>query len=170
MLILSTPIFLNGYSFSLIILGFILIGITLLSYILFRFITQKINIEKQKFQTLNSSFIDIIQSTKDGFMLFNEKGNLFQFNETGLNFIQTILLFDTKEKLRLNEVLKNLQLYCTVQLSEENLSDKVLELKNIEIPTSKGSHNNFYIRIHSIYSNQKITYTYFIIRDIFQKK
>ena len=166
MLILSKPIFLNGYSFSLIILGFILIGITLLSYILFRFITQKINIEKQKFQTLNSSFIDIIQSTKDGFMLFNEKGNLFQFNETGLNFIQTILLFDTKEKLRLNEVLKNLQLYCTVQLSEENLSDKVLELKNIEIPTSKGSHNNFYLRIHSIYSNQKITYTYFIIRDI----
>ena len=165
-LLFYTPIFLSKYSFTFIITSLILLSISILFTILYTVTSKKIKQERNKFQSLNKSFIDIIQSTKDGFILFNENAEFFKSNEAGLFFIKQILHLDNIEKFSLNEVFEKLQPYCSEILKDEIKLNKVLEYQNIEIPIDSETQNNYFIRIHSIYTNNKIAYSYFIIRDI----
>lgn len=142
----------------------ILILLTIVGILWFK--RNGVNLVNNNQHTLNESFLEIINSTKDAFILFDKKGKFTHTNEQGKYFLTHILKIQKANQKNMSFVLERLKELTGIDLPENVQHSKKVELQNVEVSIENLPVKNFYIRIVPIYSKKKNRFNYILIRDI----
>jgi len=113
---------------------------------------------------LNHSFHEIIKSTGDAFLLFDQNNQLIQFNESALRYSQLLFNQRIENGCRLENLLdqqhfSSINTQLTKLKSGEILSTQIEALRLNKIFTFK-------CRVNPVFVQNAITYSYLIIRNI----
>jgi PAS domain S-box-containing protein len=122
-------------------------------------------IQKNEFKSLNESFLDIVNSTKDSFVLFDSNGRFSHANNGGNWFLYDVLKAD-KSTFNLESLVNQLNDITGINVSEQISKGDFFELPNVEIEMDTGEILNFYCRINPVVSKGKKQYTYLLARNI----
>lgn len=150
------------YEIVIIVIG-VLLGL-LLVFLLFRKMKELV-IQKNEFKSLNTSFLDIVNSTKDSFVLFDNISNFSHSNTEANWFLYEVLKVD-KGHFNLDSILKQFNELTGIDVAQKIAEGDFYELKNLEVQMDNGELLNFYCRINPVISKGKRHYTYILARNI----
>lgn len=121
---------------------------------------------KSVYANLYTNFIQIIDSAKDAFILFDEKKMFTHCNDTGSNFLSKIIGLTITKHLDLPTVLNALKKYTSTDFLTLLEKGEKVEIDNLVIALEGEELKNFYVRIKPILNQDEISYIYIIVRDI----
>ena len=139
-------------------IGVILVGL------LFRKMKELV-IQKNEFKSLNTSFLDIVNSTKDSFILFDNTSSFSHANNEANWFLYDVLKVD-KSTFKLESILDQFHELTGINIAEQISKGDFYEITNLEIKMDNGEMLNFYCRINPVVSKGKRHYTYILARNI----
>jgi len=162
---LFTPVILTGTEITLL---FCLFAVTILLIVTIIMLKPWKNLKNgnKKSKQLEKSFLGIIDSTKDAFILFEENEYYAHSNESGRHFLNAILGLNNLKGLKINDVFNQLNQYKKLPFRSYLDKAEKLEINNLEITGVDGSVKSYYLRINPIKNEGKINYTYLLTRDI----
>ncbi len=153
---------LHNYEIILIAIA-VGIGLLLLG-LLFRKMNELV-LQKNEFKALNNSFLQIVNSTKDSFVLFDSSNNFSHANSEAEWLLHDVLKLE-KSKLTLDAILEKFTQITSLDISKEIAGGDFYELTNLEVLMDSGEKIHFYCRINPVLSKGKKQYTYILARNI----
>jgi PAS domain S-box-containing protein len=152
------------YNYELVII-LIVIAVGVIFFVLHVRNIKQLVLQKNQVKALNESFLEIVDSTKDSFILFDKENEFNHANEEAKWFIHDVLKL-TEEKFSLDTVLNLFEHISEVDVFEAIENGNFYEFKNLEIKIGNGESLYFYCRINPVFSKGKKLYTYILSRNI----
>jgi PAS domain S-box-containing protein len=152
------------HSYELVIIAIAIgVGLILLGLLVRKM--KELVIQKNEFKSLNASFLDIVNSTKDSFVLFDHTNRFSHANKEANWFLYEVLKAD-KSTFNLESIINQFNDLAGINISEQISNGDFYELPNLEIKMDNGEILNFYCRINPVVSKGKKQYTYILARNI----
>lgn len=121
---------------------------------------------KTVYSNLYTNFIQIIDSAKDAFILFDDQEKFTHCNDTGIHFLSKTLGLSVSTHLDLPTILNVLKKYTDADLRFLISKNEKVEIDNLTVSIEGEELKNYYIRIKPIINNDETSYIYIIVRDI----
>ena len=133
----------SNYGNFFFMISIVLLILLVILLVVWKLWKNTINRLQKNQQSLNHSFFKIIDSTKDGFMLFDENNQFMHFNEQGRLFLSETLGFSNSILLELSDVISRLNIFISSNNLNHLKAGTVQEITNLTIENSDGITKQF---------------------------
>lgn len=157
----------SNYGNFFFMISIVLLILLVIFLVVWKLWKNTINRLQKNQQSLKQSFFEIIDSTKDGFMLFDKNNQFVHGNDQGSLFLTNTLGCSYSYELDISEIINKLNKFIILGGSTLLFKEGTFqEFTNLTIIESEGNTKQFYIRMTPILNKKKISYTYILCRDI----